>query len=115
MTGTKNLIKQEHLMLMKKDAIVINISRGGIINEKIFISNEIGHLSGAAVDVYEKEPYSGPLKEIERCLMTYIALCQLIVEPKWRLNTEEVIRFLTGELLQREVPKEEYDIQREGL
>ena len=29
-----------------------------------------GHLSGAAIDVYENEPYSGPLTEIDRCLLT---------------------------------------------
>ena len=119
MTGlTKNLIKQEHLMLMKKDAIVINTSRGGIINENdLYNVMKSGHLSGAAVDVYEKEPYSGPLKEIERCLMTsHIGSMSIDCRTKMEIEaTEEVIRFLTGELLQREVPKEEYDIQREGL
>ncbi len=119
LTGlTKNLIKQEHLMLMKKDAIIINTSRGGIINENdLYNVMKSGHLSGAAVDVYEKEPYSGPLKEIERCLMTsHIGSMSIDCRTKMEIEaTEEAIRFLTGELLQREVPKEEYDIQREGL
>ena len=30
---TKDLVKKDHLLLMKKDAIIINTSRGGIINE----------------------------------------------------------------------------------
>ena len=119
LTGlTKNLIKQEHLMLMKQDAIIINTSRGGIINENdLYNVMKSGHLSGAAVDVYEKEPYSGPLKEIERCLMTsHIGSMSIDCRTKMEIEaTEEAIRFLKGELLQREVPKEEYDIQREGL
>ncbi|MDB3897589.1 phosphoglycerate dehydrogenase [Candidatus Pelagibacter sp.] len=115
---TKNLIKQEHLILMKKDAIIINTSRGGIINENdLYNVMKSGHLSGAAVDVYEKEPYSGPLKEIERCLMTsHIGSMSIDCRTKMEIEaTEEAIRFLSGELLQREVPKEEYDIQRKGL
>ena len=63
---TKNLIQKKHLMLMKKDAIIINTSRGGIINEKdLYNVMKSGHLSGAAVDVYEKEPYTGPLKKMK--------------------------------------------------
>ena len=34
-TFTKNMIKKENLLMMKKDAIIINTSRGGIINESI--------------------------------------------------------------------------------
>ena len=55
LTGlTKNSIKEEHLLLMKKDAIIINTSRGGIVNEKdLYNVMKSGHLSGAAIDVFE--------------------------------------------------------------
>ena len=61
---------------MKDTAIVVNTARGGIINEhdlyEVMLS---GHLSGAAIDVFDKEPYDGPLNEIERCLLTANMRC----------------------------------------
>ena len=51
-------------MTMKSDALLINTSRGGIINE-VDLYNVIksGHLGGAAIDVFEQEPYNGKLKQ----------------------------------------------------
>lgn len=119
LTGlTKNLIKEEHLMLMKKDAIIINTSRGGIINEKdLYNVMKSGHLSGAAIDVFEQEPYNGPLREIERCLLTsHIGSMSIDCRVKMEIEaTEEVIRFLKGQSLKREVPEEEYNVQKMGL
>ena len=103
---------------MKEDAIIINTSRGGIINEKdLYEVMQSGHLSGAAIDVFEHEPYDGPLKDIERCLLT-AHMGSMSVDCRARMEieaTEEVIRFLTGEPLVGEAPKEEYDVQRIGL
>lgn len=115
---TKDLVKKNHLMLMKKDAIIINTSRGGIINETdLFNVMKSGHLSGAAIDVFEHEPYNGPLKEIERCLLTsHMGSMSIDCRTKMEIEaTEEVIRFLEGKLLKREVPEEEYDAQRKEL
>ena len=119
LTGlTKDSIKEEQLMLMKEDAIIINTSRGGIINEKdLYNVMQSGHLSGAAIDVFEQEPYDGPLKDIERCLLT-AHMGSMSVDCRTRMEieaTEEAVRFLTGEPLEGEVPKEEYDVQRMGL
>jgi len=119
LTGiTKDLIKKKQLMSMKEDAIIINTSRGGIINEKdLYEVMQSGHLSGAAIDVFEHEPYDGPLKDIERCLLT-AHMGSMSVDCRTRMEieaTEEVIRFLTGEPLVGEAPKEEYDVQRIGL
>lgn len=115
---TKDLVKKDHLMSMKKDAIIINTSRGGIINENdLYNVLKSGHLSGAAIDVYENEPYDGPLKEIERCLMTsHMGSMTIDCRTKMEIEaTEEVIRSLTGRSLKREVPQQEYDVQRESL
>ena len=112
---TKDLVKKDHLLSMKKDAIIINTSRGGIINEKdLFNVMKSGHLSGAAIDVFEHEPYNGPLKEIDRCLLTsHIGSMSIDCRTKMEIEaTEEVIRFFEGKLLKREVPIEEYDAQR---
>ena len=112
------MIKKEQLLSMKPDAMIINTSRGGIVNEQnLYEVLQSGHLSGASIDVFEKEPYDGPLKEIERCLLTS-HMGSMSVDCRSRMEieaTEEVIQFFQGMPLQREVPKSEYDIQKEGL
>ena len=115
---TKNMIRYNELKKMKPDAIIINTSRGGIINEND-LANVLreGHLSGAAIDVFEVEPYNGELCQIERCLLTS-HMGSMSVDCRTRMEieaTEEVIRFLSGKALQGLVPSEEYDVQREGL
>jgi D-3-phosphoglycerate dehydrogenase len=112
---TKNMIRREHLVQMKSDAMIINTSRGGIINELDLaeVMNE-GHLSGAAIDVFEKEPYTGVLAQIDRCLLTS-HMGSMSVDCRTRMEieaTEEAVRFLTGQALQGSVPPEEYDVQR---
>ena len=112
------MIKKGHLLSMKPDAIIINTSRGGIVNEHdLFEVMQSGHLSGAAIDVFEKEPYAGPLRNIERCLLT-AHIGSMSVDYRSRMeieSTEETIRFLTGKELKSEVPQDGYEIQRQGL
>jgi D-3-phosphoglycerate dehydrogenase / 2-oxoglutarate reductase len=119
LTGaTKNMVTREQLLKMKKDAIIINTSRGGIINEQdLYEVMNSGHLSGAAIDVFEKEPYDGKLSEIERCILT-AHMGSMSNDCRTRMEieaTEEATRFLTGKNLKRGVPQEEYDVQSQGL
>ena len=119
LTGlTKSLVKEEQLRSMKKDAIIINTSRGGIVNEKdLYKVMQSGHLSGAAIDVFEQEPYCGPLRDIERCLLT-AHMGSMSIDCRTRMEieaTQEAVRFIMGESLEGEIPKEEYDVQRMGL
>ena len=54
---TQNLISAEELAMMKKSAILINVARGGIVNEAALaeaLNN--GNLRGAALDVFTSEP-----------------------------------------------------------
>lgn len=54
---TEHLINEELLALFKDDAVIINISRGKVINESALIKTlEQGRLSGVAMDVFEEEP-----------------------------------------------------------
>ncbi|NPA15766.1 MAG: D-2-hydroxyacid dehydrogenase [Deferribacteres bacterium] len=54
---TKNLITYEKLKLMKKEAILLNLGRGGIVNEKdLAEALDQGLIRGAALDVLEREP-----------------------------------------------------------
>ncbi|GIW23261.1 MAG: hypothetical protein KatS3mg068_2268 [Candidatus Sericytochromatia bacterium] len=54
---TKNLINIEIFRKMKKSAILINCSRGGIVNEDdLYIALKENIIKGAALDVFENEP-----------------------------------------------------------
>ena len=54
---TRNLININNLKTMKKSSIIINTSRGGIINEKdLNDALNKGLIYGAGLDVFEKEP-----------------------------------------------------------
>ena len=115
---TKNMIRREHLLQMKSDAVILNTARGGIINENdLFDAMMEGHLGGASVDVFEVEPYAGQLRDIERCILT-AHMGSMSIDCRTRMEieaTEEAIRFLLGKQLKSEAPEEEYAVQREGL
>jgi len=112
---TRNLICRQELLAMKPDALLINTSRGGIVNEKDLVEvMASGHLGGAAIDVFEHEPYRGELTRIERCLLTS-HMGSMSVDCRTRMEieaTEEVVRFISGQPLQKAVPAAEYDVQR---
>ena len=55
--ATQGLIGAAELASMKKDAVLIQASRGGIVDEKALADClRAGHLGGAVVDVYSTEP-----------------------------------------------------------
>ena len=116
--STKNMITKKQLKMMKSDAIIINTSRGGIINEDdLYEVMKTGHLSGASLDVYDQEPYYGKLNQIKRCLLT-AHMGSMSVDCRTRMEieaTEEAVRFLLGNSVIGKVPIEEYDVQRQGL
>lgn len=57
MENTKNLINKKVLDAMKKNAIIINVSRGGVLNETdLIVALDNGTIRGAALDVFVKEP-----------------------------------------------------------
>jgi D-3-phosphoglycerate dehydrogenase / 2-oxoglutarate reductase len=115
---TKNMVKKEQLLSMKKDAAIINVSRGGIINEEdLYDVMKSGHLSGAAIDVFENEPYFGKLTEIDRCILTpHLGSMSVDCRSKMEIEaTEEAIRYYKSQELQNLVPKSEYDIQSEYI
>ena len=109
---TKNLIGRSELEMMRPDALLINTARGGIISENdLYEILKEGHLGGAAIDVFEQEPYSGPLCEIEKCLLTSHT-GSMSIDCRIRMEieaTEEVVRFAKGQVLKGLVPEEEYE------
>ena len=103
---------------MKRDAAIINVSRGGIINENdLFDVMHSGHLSGAAIDVFEDEPYTGKLNRIERCILT-AHMGSMSIDCRSRMEieaTEDVVRFCLNKNLMNAVPDAEYEIQKEKI
>ena len=56
---------------MKNGSWLINTSRGGAVDESALYENlKNKHLAGAAIDVFEKEPYSGPLTKLDNIILT---------------------------------------------
>jgi D-3-phosphoglycerate dehydrogenase len=65
------LIGESEIKKMKKGAFLLNLSRGGIIDETaLYYSLKNNHLAGAAVDTFETEPYHGPLVELDSVILT---------------------------------------------
>jgi D-3-phosphoglycerate dehydrogenase len=57
MKETHHLVGEKQLALMKKEAFLINTSRGGIVDEAaLFRALQEKRIAGAALDVFEKEP-----------------------------------------------------------
>jgi D-3-phosphoglycerate dehydrogenase len=110
---TRGMFGGKELRVMKADALLINVSRGGIVDEDaLFEVLSDGHLAGAAIDVFEREPYAGPLAEIERCLLTsHMGSMSLDCRERMEIEaTEDVIRWHRGEALRNPVPASEYEI-----
>jgi phosphoglycerate dehydrogenase-like enzyme len=66
--ATRGLIGERQLAAMKPGAILLQASRGGIVDEAALVrSLQSGHLGGAAIDVYADEPPSSdnPLLRLE--------------------------------------------------
>ncbi len=71
--ATKNLLGEGQFGAMKADAFVLNVARGGIIDEAALAAALTdGRLAGAAVDVYSTEPMSedNPLRAAPNVVFT---------------------------------------------
>ena len=70
---TRNMINADAFRKMKKGVKIVNCSRGGIMNEKdLAEAIKAGTVSGAALDVFEKEPTpaDNPLLQMEEVILT---------------------------------------------
>lgn len=68
---TTNLIRTENIAKMKNGVIIINTSRGEIIDEEaLYEAVKSGKVAGAALDVYRAEPYNGKLLELDNVYLT---------------------------------------------
>ena len=70
---TKNFISQTELNVMKKNSILVNTSRGGIVNENdLYTALELKKIQGAGMDVFVSEPPESnhPFFKLDNILLT---------------------------------------------
>lgn len=69
---TRNLLDRERLGSMRTGAILINTSRGGLVDEDaLYDALDSGHLAGAALDVFSNEPPGDhPLLGLDQVIVT---------------------------------------------
>ena len=70
---TKGMFNEDAFKKMKSSAILVNSARGGMIDETALIDAlRNGEISGAALDVYAKEPLAmdHPLRTVDNIIMT---------------------------------------------
>jgi D-3-phosphoglycerate dehydrogenase len=98
---TYHLVNRERLALMKPGALLVNVSRGAVVDTQALIEAlDSGHLSGAALDVLEGEPQvPAALLENPNVLITpHVAFSSDASLAELRQSaSEEVVRVLRGE------------------
>lgn len=115
--ATRTLITVNEINKMKKDVLLVNTSRGNMINERdLAQALRSQRVAGAAIDVFEREPYAGELSTLENCLLT-CHMGSMSADCRSRMEieaTEEAVRFLKNEPLKGLVPEVEYQIALSG-
>jgi len=96
---TRGLVSRELFALMKPTALLINTCRGEVVDEAALLQAvESNRLAGAALDVYNEEPYRGPMKQNSRIILSahmgsYAKEARIQMEHE---AVENLIRLLTA-------------------
>ena len=97
---TNQLINNEKISKMKQGSILINASRGEIVNENALCDAlKENRILGAGLDVFNVEPYSGPLTQFNNVILTphigsYAKELRIQMEIE---SVENLMRGLNGE------------------
>jgi D-3-phosphoglycerate dehydrogenase len=95
-SSQNQLLGRNEIGKMKKGAWLVNVSRGGVVNEEaLYEALKNDHLSGAALDVFMDEPYEGPLKELNNVLMT-AHIGSYAKESRIEMERQSVVNLLKG-------------------
>lgn len=99
---TSGMIGAAELHAMSEDAYLVNVARGGVVDQKALVDSlEEGNIAGAALDVFETEPLpeSSPLWDLEDVIVT--PHCAALTEDYYRhigtIVRESIGRFQAGE------------------
>jgi len=93
---TRHIINKESLAAMKTGSILINTARGGLVDETELVNAlQSGRLAGAGLDVFETEPYSGPLQNLSQVVLTP-HLASSAIETRRQMETEAASNLYQG-------------------
>ena len=100
--GTRGLLGAKEFAAMKPGAYVVNVSRGGIVDEDALAAAiTSGHLGGAGLDTFEREPIDdSPLRDVPTVIMSpHIAgLSHRSIEAMTEAATKAVLDVMAGRL-----------------
>jgi phosphoglycerate dehydrogenase-like enzyme len=98
---SRNTLRAADLAKMKAGAILVNISRGPIVEEKALIEAlRSGHLAGAGLDVFDREPLPAdhPFRSLDNVVVTphigYVT--EHLFRTAWQRMAQDVAAYLAG-------------------
>jgi len=113
--ATRGMISYKELEKVKKEAFLINTSRGGIVDEQaLYKALRNNQLKGAALDVYSNEPpVESPLKELDNVIMTpHIgAYTEEAIENMGMQAAQNLIDVLEGRKPKNRIQKERDEME----
>jgi len=100
--STRGLLGAAEFAAMKQGAYVVNVSRGGIVDERALAASiASGHLGGAGLDTFESEPIvDSPLSELPTVILSpHIAgLSHRSISAMTQAATQAVLDVMAGQL-----------------
>jgi D-3-phosphoglycerate dehydrogenase len=99
---TANLISGPQLALMKPSAILVNMARGGIVDERaLYAALKSGRISGAVLDAFSQEPpvEKLPFAELDNVMLSPHtgAFTEAALDNMGRLAIDQVFQYLDGQ------------------
>jgi len=98
---SRNTLRADDLAKMKRGAILVNISRGPIVEEAALVEAlRSGHLAGAGLDVFDREPLPAdhPFRSLDNVVVTphvgYVT--EHLFRTAWQRMAEDVAAYLSG-------------------
>ena len=98
---SRNTLRADDIAKMKRGAILVNVSRGPIVEEPALVNAlRSGHLAGAGLDVFDQEPLplDHPFRSLDNVVVTpHVGfVTEDLFRTAWRLMAEDVAAYLAG-------------------
>jgi phosphoglycerate dehydrogenase-like enzyme len=98
---SRNTLRAADLAKMKPGAVLVNVSRGPIVEEQALVAAlRSGHLGGAGLDVFDREPLPAghPFRSLDNVVLTphigYVT--ERLFRTAWQRMAEDVAAYLAG-------------------
>ncbi len=98
---SRHMLRADDLAMLRRGAILVNVSRGPIVEEAALVEAlRSGHLGGAGLDVFDREPLplDHPLRSLENVVLTphigYVS--EQLFRTAWERMAEDVTAYFAG-------------------